>query len=192
MKTLKRLIIILVLLGLIGLGVTQGLILSTHRIDESDQAADYVIILGAQLDGDKPKLALEYRLDTALAYLQKHPQTIAVCSGGQGGDELISEASAMGQWLEEKGIDKTRILLEEESKNTFENFLYTTRLIRERSDTTKIAISTSGYHLYRASMLAKRHGLDPVLLAAKTPGVILLKSYLRESLALVKSYFLDR
>lgn len=192
MSALKRLFIGLLVIGLIVLGLTQGLIMSAHRIDESDRSADYVIILGAQLDGDKPKLALEYRLETALDYLEKHPQTIAICSGGRGVDESISEAQAMGEWLEEKGIDKTRIVLEAASKNTFENFLYSAQLIRQAGDSRRVAIATSGYHLYRASLLAKRQGLEPILLAAKTPGVIVIKSYVRESLALIKSYFLDR
>ena len=188
----KRLLIIVIIMGLVGLAITQGLIVSSHAIDQSDVATDHVIILGAKLEGDQPMLALQYRLDKALDYLLRHPESVAICSGGQGSDELVSEAYAMGQWLEKKGISKDRILLEQESKNTFENIHFSGELIRQRDGSSRVAIVTSGYHLYRANMLAERHGLDPILVAAKTPGVILVQSYVRESLALIKSYLLDR
>ena len=192
MNSLKRLILGLLIVGLLVLGVTQGMIWSSHTQDDSAQAVDYVIILGAKLDGQRPMLALQYRLETALAYLERHPSAKAICSGGQGRDEVISEAAVMGQWLENQGINKDRILLEDQSHNTFENFLYSARLIERDGGSPKVAIATSGYHLYRARLLARRHGLEPILLAAKTPRIIWLQAYLRETLALIKSYFLDR
>lgn len=192
MTSLKRIVIGLLIAGLLIFGITQGMIWSTHARDDSAQAVDYVIILGAKLDGERPMLALQYRLETALAYLERHPSAKVICSGGQGRDEVISEAAAMSQWLEKKGIKQDRILLEDQSYNTFENFLYSARLIELDGGSPKVAIATSGYHLYRARLLAKRHGLEPILLAAKTPRIIWLQAYLRETLALIKSYFLDR
>ena len=47
---------------------------------------------------------------------------------------------------------------------------------------------TNDYHLYRAVLLAKQEGLDVTGLPAKTPTVALVKSYVREYLAISKWY----
>lgn len=188
MKRFKRIILALLILGLIGLGVTQGLILSTHQRDQSEQSVPVVIILGAKLNGDQPSLALRYRLEKALEYAERHPETTLLCSGGQGPDEQRTEAEAMQAWLIAKGIAAERIMTETASHNTCTNLKYSAALI----DSPKVAIITSGYHLFRAQMLAKRNGLEPILIAAKTPKVIVFSAYIRESMALVKSFLLDR
>lgn len=190
--TLKRLIIGVLVLGLIGFFLLQGLIFSVHNADDSGTEVQTLIILGAKLKTDKPMPALNNRLETALTYLERYPKTMVICSGGQGTDELISEALAMKNWLLERGIDEKRIILEDESKNTFENLYYSQELLAEKGLSNQVAIATSGYHLFRANMLANRIGLDPILLSAKTPGSILLQVYVREALAIVKSFFLDR
>ena len=48
-------------------------------------------MLGAGLNGDKPSAVLEMRLERAHLYLQEHPQTIIIVSGGQGPTEPVSE-----------------------------------------------------------------------------------------------------
>lgn len=61
-------------------------------------------MLGAGLNGDKPSAVLEMRLERAHLYLQEHPQTIVIVSGGQGPTEPVSEAESMQNWLLGKGI----------------------------------------------------------------------------------------
>lgn len=76
---------------------------------------DYLVILGAQVRGTVPSRALRKRLDTALAYLEENPGTIAVVSGGRGPGEDITEAEIMKEYLLLHGIDEKRILVETDS-----------------------------------------------------------------------------
>ena len=55
--------------------------------------ADAVIVLGAAVHGDRVTWVLSNRLDAAIAYLDAHPDAIAVVSGGQGAGETVTEGS---------------------------------------------------------------------------------------------------
>lgn len=72
---------------------------------------DAIIILGAGLDGEEPNTILKERLDLALEYVQDKPDMMIIASGGQGEDELISEAEAMRRYLVDHGIAPERIIL---------------------------------------------------------------------------------
>jgi uncharacterized SAM-binding protein YcdF (DUF218 family) len=55
----------------------------------------------------------------------------------------------------------------------------------------KIIFVTSDFHIFRARILARRFGFDAYAIAAPTPRVILLNSYLREFFAFIKSMLVD-
>ena len=57
------------------------------NVPEEADAPEFVVVLGAQVQGDQPSLTLKKRLDLALEYLTGHPQASVVVSGGQGADE---------------------------------------------------------------------------------------------------------
>lgn len=92
---------------------------------------DYVIVLGAQVHADKPSVVLKYRLDEAILYLNENPETVCIVSGGQGKNEPYSEAYGMAQYLMQNGIDKDRILLEDQSKTTEENLRFSRKFYRK-------------------------------------------------------------
>ena len=54
-----------------------------------------------------------------------------VVSGGQGPEELISEAAAMGKYLKNAGIADNRIYYENKSTTTYENLKYSKQLIEQ-------------------------------------------------------------
>ena len=78
-----------------------------------NQDADYIIVLGAAVHGDEPSLTLRDRINGAEEYLKKYPNSVAVLSGGQGEGENISEARAMRDALKKKGIDESRLVMED-------------------------------------------------------------------------------
>ena len=96
-----------------------------------EQQADAVIVLGAAVHGDRVTWVLSNRLDAAIAYLEAHPDAIAVVSGGQGAGETVTEGSAMRKYLLEHGIAEDRVIAEERATNTTENFLFSKALIDE-------------------------------------------------------------
>ena len=57
-----------------------------------DETPDFIVVLGAQVQGDGPSLTLKKRLDKALEFLQAHPDRTVIVSGGQGGAKEKIEA----------------------------------------------------------------------------------------------------
>lgn len=157
-----------------------------------------MIILGCRvMPGGEPSILLQDRLDTALDYLDDHPDITVVVSGGQGSNEPTSEAACMADYLEEHGVDSDQILLEDQSSNTKENLIYSRELLEEHGIVVlrdEVLVVSNGFHLTRAQMLAERYGYKSVsALAAPTSHIpSRIQMYIREPLALVKSFFLDQ
>ena len=114
-----------------------------------------VVVLGCRVYGTKASLMLEERLYAALKYLNENPSSKVIVSGGQGHDEGISEAECMYNWLVDKGLDSSRIILESKSTTTYENILYSFEIIENRKLNPQIAIVSNEFHLYRGMKLAK-------------------------------------
>ncbi|MEG1887575.1 MAG: type II 3-dehydroquinate dehydratase, partial [Oscillospiraceae bacterium] len=51
----------------------------------------------------------------------------------QGGDEDLPESHVMSKYLQDKGVDKKRIIIEDESRNTNQNFKFSKEKIEEHS-----------------------------------------------------------
>ena len=87
----------------------------TSAGDRDSADAQYVVVLGAGLQGTEPSPTLRARLDTVLHFSEINPHAWVVVSGGQGMDEMITEAAAMASYLTRKGMAASRILLEADS-----------------------------------------------------------------------------
>ncbi|MEG0384962.1 MAG: YdcF family protein [Solibacillus sp.] len=152
---------------------------------------EYVIILGAKVNpGGVPSLTLANRLQVAADYLHNYPHVIAIVSGGQGADEDRTESSVMKEYLLAEGIASKRILVEDEATSTYENLLYSKRLLPE--EVTEVTIISNDFHLRRASYLAEKIGFQVDVLAAPTPKIVETKMRLRERLALLKTFILGQ
>ena len=118
---------------------------------------DYLIIHGAGLlKGDKVSKLLANRIDKAIkVYNKSKRKPVIIPSGGQGGDETISEAEAMKQYLFEHGIPEEHIILEDQSKNTMENLQNSRDIIFSKEGKHRVALVTSNYHVYRCLLYAK-------------------------------------
>ena len=189
-------ILALLLAGVLTFTVSLGLVLAGMESRLEDEA-DTMVILGCMVYPWGPSILLQDRLDTALDYLETRPDMTIIVSGGKGDDEHISEAQAMHDYLVEHGIASERILLEDQSENTYENLLFTTRLMAEQGidSTDEVVVVSNGFHLTRVRMLFSRvHGDDYQLNTLAAPSSHLpsrLKMYVREPLALIKSYLCD-
>lgn len=157
-----------------------------------------MVILGCRvMPGGEPSILLQDRLDTALGYLEEHPEMTVVVSGGQGSNEPTSEAACMADYLEKAGVEQSQILLEDESSNTMENLIYSKELLAQQGfdvGEEGVLVVSNGFHLTRSRMLAERFGYHSVsTLAAPTSHIpSRIQMYIREPLALVKSFLLDR
>lgn len=154
-----------------------------------DEKPDYIVVLGAGIYPDgSPTLTLEKRLLLSIDFAKQHPDAYIVVSGGQGKNEPKPEAHAMAEYLVDRGIDSRRIIIEDRSTSTMENFKYTRELI---GDNKTIAFVTNNFHVFRSTILARRNGLNAYGYGTSTPGIVLINCYLREFFAMVKSFLFD-
>lgn len=187
-KKVFKILLFLLIVGLVYLAFLQFKI-SQYSGGNAPSNADYVIILGAKVNGTKPSLALAYRIDAALDYLKKNKNTIVIASGGKGPNEGISEAEAIKNALVKKGINKSRIILESDSTSTYENMKFSKQLLPK--DANKGIIVTNHFHVYRSILVAKDQDLHVSYISAQTPTISIPKSYIREYMAITK-YYIDR
>jgi len=159
-RTIKRLIPAILVLLVVQFVVVE-LLLIGNAVPDQEKETEYLIILGAGLNGETPSLSLYERLKTGLDYLLKYPDTKVVVSGGQGRGESITEAEAMRRYLIANGISHDRILSESMATSTMENFKYSKKLIEEVTGKPvgEISFVTSSFHILRSKKLAKRNGL---------------------------------
>ena len=157
-----------------------------------------MVVLGCRvMPGGEPSILLQDRLDTALDYWEAHPEVTVVVSGGQGSNEPTSEARCMADYLMDGGVPEDQILLEDRSHNTKENLLYSKELLAAEGiqvEHADVLVVSNGFHLTRTRMLAERFGYGEVsTLAAPTIHIpSRIQMYIREPLALAKSFLLDR
>lgn len=181
-KVLRTVLSSLLLLGILAAGVTLALILQASQ-GQTDTQCEYIVVLGAKVNGTSPSLSLSERIGAARDYLAAHPNAIAVVSGGQGPDEGISEAQCMYNGLTAGGISPERIWMEDKATSTWENLNFSLDLIEEktgvRPDT--VGLVSSEYHLFRASLFARDCGVTAVGIPAQTSWLTLrINYYLRE------------
>lgn len=167
-------------------GTVTGIIIGRAGRGDTETPCDYVIVLGAGVNGTTPSLILSERISRAEQYLRDNPDTVAILSGGQGPGEYISEAQCMFNSLTAKGISPERLWLEDKSTSTRENLRFSMALIEAKTGSrpTRAAIISNEFHLYRAGLFAKEQSLEMIGVPAKTTWFSLRANYfLREIVA---------
>lgn len=177
--------------GMLLFAVTEGFIIRASFGDPQAHA-DYMVVLGAKVRPDGPSVSLWDRINKAAEYLEEHPDVIAIVSGGQGNDEIMSEAACMYDELVKKGISPDRIWLEDQASSTDENMRFSLNLIQEKTGErpTKLAILSSEYHLFRASLMAKKLGIEFVGVPARTSVITQLINHGMREVAGVWHFFI--
>lgn len=156
-----------------------------YGMEKPSENAEYVLVLGAQVKGSVPTYALQKRLDVAYEYLVDNPKAQVILSGGQGPGEDVTEAYAMAVYLQARGIERDRMLLEEKSTNTEENIRFSKELMEHPKDS--VVLVTNHFHVYRGVGVAKKQGLTNVEgLGAPTKWYTVPNLYLREAFAVIK------
>ena len=155
--------------------------------DEKEAECPFIIVLGAQIQGMSVTNSLRRRLDRAVSYLEAHPDTKVIVSGGRGKGESVTEAEAMRDYLENRGIGQNRIILEDRSTSTKENLIFSKKFI---SDLKKpVGIVTNNFHMFRAKACAGKLGYEnPCGLSAGSNPVLFLNYMTREFFAVWKMW----
>ncbi|MEV7773899.1 YdcF family protein [Kitasatospora sp. NPDC086791] len=158
--------VLLWLLGFLGLAVRRH-----HR--PAPVGADYLVVLGAALDGCEPGPTLATRLDAALARLAAEEAAgyapLVLVTGGKGPHEQCTEAAAMARYLTARGVPAERIRREERAANTAENLRFSAVLMAAERPGYRCTVITSGFHTVRSALAARRAGAPAEVLGADGP-----------------------
>lgn len=184
-------------------------------LNTSDQKYDYIIVFGAGISENKHEI-MNSRIERAIEYSTLYPKCKFVLTGARGGNEVIEEAIYMRNYLTERGIDDSRILIEPLSINTDENILNSLNLIKKDImrrnareniitrpfkdeegyfdlDFLNIGFMSSEFHLTRINMMAKKRGISrPYDIPCKTNILYKPYMYIREDLSLFKAFVLNQ
>ncbi|MDR2209606.1 MAG: YdcF family protein [Azoarcus sp.] len=146
-----------------------------------------VIALGAGIRGDQVRGTLARRLDAVVQYHKKNPKAVIIVCGGQGPQETITEALAMERYLVARGVPEDKILKEDKSTTTLENFMFARVILNNHfpHGYTSVLI-TNDFHIFRSLRLARHAGINPNHFGAPTDWYLMPVNYLREVLAVGK------
>ena len=151
---------------------------------------DFIIIPGCSIAKNGGLLPLlKGRVNRAIRYAWD--QEIAsgrpiryIPSGGQGPDEIMSEGSAMAFYLLSHAAEDEEVLPEKESRNTYENFLFSKRILDKVDPQGRVAFATTNYHMLRCGLLARKVGLDAEGIASSTKWYFWPNGFAREVIAI--------
>ena len=131
---------------------------------------DGIIVLGG---GEDLKRSLSWqtaelgmgadRYIAAADLARTYPRSPIIFTGGSGSIELQDtgkEASIALETLTAIGINKNRILLESDSRNTYENFINILAVLPERNG--QYLLVTSAFHMPRAVGVARKFGVNVI------------------------------
>jgi uncharacterized SAM-binding protein YcdF (DUF218 family) len=161
--------------------------------------AQFVVVLGAGLkDGGQVPPLLASRLERGRSVYEtlaahsgaEHSAAdpALIVSGGKGSDERVSEAEAMAQYLTDRGFPASRIVLEDRSRTTEENLVFSKAIMDQCRPGSRCVIVTSSFHAFRAAIIARRLGINGQVTGAPTAAYYWPGAMLREFAAVFLSY----
>jgi len=192
MKNVLRIVKYLVLIGfLIMIFIEVDIIIFSFK--SKPTASDCIIVLGCQVKGTYPSPFLQARLNDGISLYKEGYGKYIIVSGGKGPGEDITEAMDMKNFLLGKGIDKNKIVMEDQSRNTMENLAFSKKVMESKGFKTAVVVSNK-YHLKRVSLMSKRLGMN-----TSYSGVFVsqykfteYKGYVREVLGVIKFLILKK
>jgi uncharacterized SAM-binding protein YcdF (DUF218 family) len=144
-----------------------------------------ILILGGAIEGgpfarDRGEVSISSaaeRVTKALQLLRQHPELLFIFSGHSGRlvPQGLSEADAFKQLLQEQGLDNHPGYYENQSRNTYENMLYSKKIIDGIAEKEDIPVKpwlliTSARHMLRSMQVAHKLDIDvlPILVDYQT------------------------
>ena len=185
--------------SLVGIGALIAVINLTFilrpEVVSINEKAENVILLGGGIDkdGKLPKSVIT-RVEKAAEYLNANPDSICVVTGGTLKWLPFAEAPELKNQLVNRGVALERILVEDQAKDTIQNFQFSVKMLAEYKGqsieevlNTPTAVVTSRFHLRRSERLARRIGFKNIKgIPAACPAIYVPHCYVREICAYVK------
>jgi uncharacterized SAM-binding protein YcdF (DUF218 family) len=117
------------------------------------------VIFGAAVRPDgTPSWTLRRRVETALTLAQSESGAIFLATGGVG-RHFPAEAQVILDLLVARGIDPSKILIEDQATDTLESVVFCDEILRRHGLHT-IIVCSSGYHTPRCALLFRLLGYE--------------------------------
>jgi uncharacterized SAM-binding protein YcdF (DUF218 family) len=160
-KRRRRFRRVLLFLCIGGLLYFCSFITAIHLVGATDRTeeVDMIIVLGAGLRRDgRPAWALTRRSEMAADLWQDGIAPMVLCTGAQADGYPRSEASACREVLMRQGVPDSVIILEEQSRSTEENAIYSSQILNDRELSSVVLVSDS-YHMLRSEWIFRDMGV---------------------------------
>ncbi|HLT99399.1 MAG TPA: YdcF family protein [Burkholderiaceae bacterium] len=135
-----------------------------------------IVVLGGSTASNRPNWFEPYdrtttvaRVDTAAELYHADRAPIIIVSGAAL-EGSVSEAQIMANALRQQGVPAEAIVQESESLTTYENAVYTARILKERN-IDRILLVTSALHMPRAMGVFRKQQVD-ALPAGSPPQIV--------------------
>ena len=193
-KTVRIVIICLLILGG-GISIVNLCYILTPETVDINESSEYVILLGGGIDkyGRLPD-SVQRRVEKTKEYMQLHPETVCVVTGGTLHWLPYAEAPEIKRQLVAAGINENRVLVEDQALDTIQNFQLSCKMLSDFNNVTqkeilksKIVVITSHFHMRRALRLAHRMGFSNIKgVCSSIPAIKVPHAYIREICAYIK------
>ncbi|HEX6256656.1 MAG TPA: YdcF family protein [Euzebyales bacterium] len=130
---------------------------AAHR-DEA-QPAEAIVVLGAAQYNGRPSPVLEGRLRHVVDLYDRGVAPLVVVTGGAGGDDRFTEASASASYLHRHGVPGPAVERETTGETSYESLASTARFLRERS-ISRVVLVSDPFHAFRIGEIGDEVGLD--------------------------------
>lgn len=120
--------------------------------------ADVAIVLGAGTDGDQPPPVFAERINHALQLYKSGMVRKLIMTGGRGVDGY-SEGWVAQNYAIVHGVHPEDVLIEENSRTTYENLVEAQNLMQQRGYTTALIVSDP-LHMKRSMIIASDLGIN--------------------------------
>jgi len=125
--------------------------------DLPDDDSLCIVVLGFELNDDGTMQdELIGRLTTALHCASQYPRAYVICTGGgtARNNPDVTEAELMGEWLTEHGLSGDRLIIENASRTTAQNALFSYNiLLAQYPQVQSVVLISSQYHIPWGALL---------------------------------------
>ncbi|AHV91901.1 YdcF family protein [Bordetella holmesii] len=148
-----------------------------HLAAQTAPTADAIVVLGGNTANGRANWFLPYEKETAVVrvdvatdlYLAGRAPKVVLSGGALEGN--VSEAQGMAHRMRQHGVPDSALVLENASRNTYENAALTEDTLRA-NHIDKVLLVTSALHMPRAMAAFSKQGVE--VIAAPAPPQIVL------------------
>lgn len=143
-------------IALLWLGSATAVLWHASR-DRADKA-EAIVVLGAAQYRGRPSPVLRARLDHAIGLYARGLAPRIALTGGTAEGDTASEALVSRAYLLQAGVPDSVLLLENEGRTTSQSLTRVAQMLLAR-DLERVILVSDPFHVFRASLVARRHGL---------------------------------